>query len=155
MLDAEVGELALRGRADAPQPADRQRVQECELGAGLDDEQAVGLGQASLAIFASILVVATPTDAVRASSARMRLPERGRDLRAGAEQAGRAGDVEERLVERQRLHQRRRRAQDRHHLAAHVRVDGRAAAATKAASGHSRRARAVGIALWMPNRRAS
>ena len=52
----------LRGRrADAPQLADRQRVQERDLGAGLDDEQPVRLGHAALASFATTFVDATPT----------------------------------------------------------------------------------------------
>ena len=45
--DAAVAQLAGGDRPDAPQPFDRQRVQEGELAVGRHDQQAVGLGHAA------------------------------------------------------------------------------------------------------------
>ena len=44
--DAAVAELAGRDRPHAPEPLDRERVEERELAVGRDDEEPVGLGDA-------------------------------------------------------------------------------------------------------------
>ena len=69
------------------------------------------------AILATSFVVATPTDAVSSTSARDRRLDRGRDRRPVTEQRPRSGHVEEGLVDRDRLDQRREPAEDRHDLA--------------------------------------
>ena len=76
-----------------------------------------------------------------------------RRSRRAAQPPERAGDVEERLVERERLHLRRDRAEDRHDLR-DTRRTRRCLGATNTACGHSRRARVTGIAERTPNTRA-
>jgi hypothetical protein len=99
---------------DPPERADRQRVQEGDHAVGRDDEQAVGLapGEASLA---TNFVDAMPTEQVMA----LLVVDGGPDLLADggrpAEPPRRTADVEERLVERDRLDERRDRAEDLHH----------------------------------------
>ena len=61
-------------------------------------------------------------------------------------------DVEERLVERDRLDERREGAQDRHDRPARRRCTRRSGARGRPPSGHARRARAIGIAEWTPKR---
>ena len=92
----------------------------------------------SLASLASSLVVATPTDDGEPGLGLHPGADGPRDLGPGAVEAADAGDVEERLVERDGLDQRRERAQDRHDLGAHVAVERRTAA-----RGTRRRARRV------------
>ena len=58
--------------------------------------------------------------------------------------------VDERLVQAQRLHQRRQPPQQPHHLLADLRGRGRSAARDTRRSGTSRRACAMGIAEWTP-----
>ena len=108
----------------------------------------------SLPILATSFVAATPTEAVSSSSLADRRLDPARDRLAVAEQRPRAGDVQERLVDRDRLDERREAPQDRHDLAADALVLG-AVTGTKTQSGHSRRAVRIGIAEWTPNMRAS
>ena len=76
-------------------------MQELELAPRLDDEQPIGL-RWSLAVFASIFVVATPTEAVKPVSARIRV--RSAAAISGPDpESRRAAHVEEGLVERDRL----------------------------------------------------
>ena len=63
-------------------------------------------------------VAATPTEAVSPSSARTASLIDARDRRAVAEERSATGDVEERLVDRDRLDERREPPEDRHHLPA-------------------------------------
>ena len=72
----------------------------------------------SEAILATSLVAATPTDAVSSQLALDRVLDPAGDRRAVPEQGARRRDVEERLVDRDRLHERREPPEDRHHLAA-------------------------------------
>ncbi len=72
----------------------------------------------SEAILATSLVVATPTDAVSPTSVAGLVLDPPGDRRAVAEQGGRPGDVEERLVDRDRLDQRRVAPEDRHDVSA-------------------------------------
>ena len=122
-------------RAGARSPARRPRGarhrsgwRNVELGTRLDDEQAVGLGEVAGQLRQQLggrdadrrgeagLVAHPRADRDRAISGPVPCRRRG------------AGDVEERLVERDRLDERRERAQDRHDLAARVAVERRSAA---------------------------
>ena len=77
----------------------------------------------SLASLARSFVVATPTDAVSPVSARMRAAQELRAISGPVpSEPPCTGHVEERLVERDRLDERRDVAQDRHHLRARLRV---------------------------------
>ena len=95
---------------------------------------------------ATNLVAATPTEQVmRCSSAtrsRMQLADHG----GRPEPAHGAGDVEEGLVEAQRLDQRGDRPEDLHDARGRPRRSGRGRAGATTACGHSRRARLIGIA---------
>ena len=77
------------------------------------------------------------------------------DLGGRAEQLPRRGHVQERLVERQRLDQRRHRAAGCRTRARWRRRRRRGAGGTTTASGARRSARAIGIALRTPNGRTS
>ena len=82
---------------------------------------ALGLA-ASEASLATNLVPATPTEQVRPSSASTRSRMWAAICGAGPSRRTRAGDVEERLVERERLDQRGDVAEDRHDPGAHLGV---------------------------------
>ena len=107
------------------------------------------------AIFAASLIGATPTDATSDSSVAHALLDRARDRRAVAEQALAAGDVEERLVERQPLDLGRVVAEDREERVATPRRSAPCGGARRSPCGQRRSASAIGIAEWMPNVRAS
>ncbi len=85
----------------------------------------------------------------------MRRRSRSRDLGRRAEEAARGGDVQEGLVERQRLVERRHRLQDVEHAAADVGVDVEARSHHHGVGGQRRSAWAIGIALRTPNGRTS
>ena len=114
-------ETPARRRAHSPQPLDAERVQELELGPGRDHEHPVGLGEVAGEL---------GDELGRAHSHRRRetglgahaFADRRSHLDATSEVAARATDVEEGLVERDRLHQRRERLQDSHHRTARVAV---------------------------------
>ena len=119
--DPEVAQRLGRLAADAPQPRDRERREERRLAARRHDDQAVGLAQLRRDLRHELR---------RPDPDRRREPDLGADRRldrapdrlAVAEQRLRAGDVEEGLVDRDRLHLRREPPQDRHHLAADLLV---------------------------------
>ena len=155
-----------RGRADAPQALDRERVEVGQLLARPDLEHArPGLARRR----ASARGLAS-TDASLARNLfgrdadRARQPELARaivgaepagDRHAVAEQGAGAGDVEERLVERQRLDERRHGGEDGVDLAA-----GRGVGGVVAGEEHRRRAQPAGrsptaCAECTPYRRAS
>ena len=111
-------------RVAGPTPHSRSTVSGCRNSSswpGSTTRRPSGLAR-SLASLASCLVAATPTDAVRPVSARTRRRISAPISGAGAVEAADAADVEERLVERDRLHERCERAQDRHDVAARGRV---------------------------------
>ena len=88
----------------------------------------------------------TPTDAVSPSSSRIAVLDQPRDRLAVAEQLPRAGDVEERLVDRDRLDERREPPEDRHDLAADAAWYFAPSTGRKTPCGQSRRAVRSGIA---------
>ena len=117
---------------------------------------------ASDASLATIFVAATPTEQVRPSSAstssRMAAPDAG----PVAERPERAGDVEERLVEAERLDEGRVRPEDRHHPPADLAHSGRGRRAGTRRGGRDggpgrwawpRRCRRPGPRSWRPRRR--
>jgi hypothetical protein len=131
-----------------PQRPDRQRVQEGHDVGGRDDEQPVGLaprrGQLGDELGGG--------DAHRAGDALLVLDGGAdplADLRRRAEPALRAADVQERLVERDRLDQRGDRAEHGHDAVGGPGV-GAPSGGSTVACGHSRRARIIGIALRTP-----
>ena len=106
------------------------------------------------ASFATNLVGATPTEQVSCCSSKIRRADRRTDLGGPAEQPPGTGDIEERLVERERFDQRGHVPEDRM-IAADAAAYSVKSGGRKIAAGHSRRARAPGIALRTPNTRAS
>ncbi len=119
--DAEPAEPLQRGRTDAPQTCDRQRI---EVGrflpgrhlehpvAGLDAMRSgAGLGLDG-GHLGEELVRRHADRARQAQSVDHRRTDLPADRRSGAEQCGGPGDVEERLIERQRLDERRERGED-------------------------------------------
>ena len=117
---------------------------------GGDDEQAVGLAPGRGELGDELACSRRPTEQVMPCSSATRSRISCADLGGPAEPADRAGDVEERLVEGQRLDQRGDRAEDLHHAGGDRGVAAVAAAATTVACGHSRRARVIGIAECTP-----
>ena len=107
------------------------------------------------AIFARNLLGATPADAVRPVVSRIAAFSRLRHVDAERLAPGVLGHVEVRLVERERLDQRRDLAKDREHLLRHRSVLGEVGAARSPGSGQRRTARLIGMAERTPNRRAS
>ena len=118
---AQLGEPAASGRPDSPQALDAEWVEECELGTGLDDEQAIGLGEVARQ-FRQQLRARGADGRDQAGPVVHAAADRDGDLRPRAVQAPSTGDVEERLVEGDRLHERRERAQDLHDRTACVAV---------------------------------
>ena len=129
---AEALQPGQRGGADTPQRLHRERMQERELlprpprpspPAPARAPSATRAGfAASDASLARNLFGATPTEHVRRSSSRMRSRMRWAIVGGVAVQPDRTAHVEERLVERQRLDERRERAEDRHDPGAHLGV---------------------------------
>ena len=105
----------LRGpRADSPQRAHRQRVQQASTSAGGTISSPSGLASPEASL-ATNLVDAAPTVAISPSSPLIRARSRWAISAGPAELPPGAGDVQERLVHRQRLDQRRDIGEDRHH----------------------------------------
>ena len=118
----EPGELLLGLLTDAPQRTDRQRVQERDHVGGRDDEQAVGLAAGGGELGDEL----RRRDADRAGDALLvgdPVADQLADLGRPAEPADRSGDVEEGLVERQRLDHRGDRPEDLHHPGGHRGVE--------------------------------
>ena len=120
--DAEPGEPLARRGPDAPEPLDRERMEKLELGPGCDDEQAVGLGEIARELREQL----GDRDADRRGEPRLvahAAADRHRALVAAAVDARDAGNVEERLVGRDRLDERGERPEDAHDLAALLAVE--------------------------------
>ena len=132
-------QLAGGDRPDAPQPLDRQRVQELQLLPGRHDNSPSGFATA-LATLARCLVVATPTVIGNPTSSRTRVRNRSAICSGEPGDAPHAAHVQERLVDRDALHERRRVLEDLEHRLAGLGV-GLHARLTTIASGHSRFAR--------------
>ena len=118
-LDPELAQHRGGLLAHAPQPRDRQRREERRLLARRHDHQPVGLAQVGRRSSPpASWSPRRPRPSGPTSSWTVRL-DRPRDRLAVAEQGARPGHVEERLVDRDRLHLGREPAEDRHDLAAH------------------------------------
>ena len=107
-----------RGRADAPQPLDAQRREERGFLAARDDDQPVGLAQ----VTGNLGHEPIRRDTDRHGQLRLvvdSLLQLLGGLLAVAEELLRAGQIEERLVDRERLDQRREAPEDGHDLLAH------------------------------------
>ena len=140
-------------RTDAPEPSHRERVQELELGRRVDHQQPVGLAEVARELGELLRGGDTDRgDEPVSPRTRARIARRDRPARAVA--PPHAAHVEERLVERQRLHERRDDAEDRHDRRARG-VVGVEARGRNVASGQRRSAPTIGIAECTPNDRAS
>ena len=106
------------------------------------------------AIFARNLFGATPADAVRPVVVLDLCLDPLRDRLSERFAPGVLGDVEVRLVERQRLDQRRHATKDREHGCEPLLYRAKSGR-TITSDGHSRTARDIGIADRTPNARAS
>ena len=103
--DAAVVQLGRGHPADAPEPFDRERMQERELGVGRHDEQAVGLGHAACHL-GQELRPRHPDGDGQADPLADGPPQPGRDLDGRARDPAHPAHVEKRLVDRQPLDQR-------------------------------------------------
>ncbi len=123
-------------RADAPDQADRQRIEEGALVAGVHHDEPVGLGDLRGDLGEVLRARRADGD---------RQPDLGADPRADpladdlgrAEQVHRSGDVEERFVDRDALDQRREVAEHGHHLIGQPLVLREVAVRRTDRSGHS------------------
>ena len=109
--DALLGELRPGDGTDAPHQADRQIVEELELGRGIDHDQTVRLGD----LRGDLRQVLGARHADRDGETEFgpdASADRGGDLGGGAEEMRAARDVGEGLVDRDPLHQRREVAED-------------------------------------------
>ena len=114
-------QLARGDLADAPQRLDRQRMQERELASGGTTSSPSGFATPD-ATLARNFVRATPTVIGSPTFSRTRDTQTSRDLRRRARDPPHSAHVDERLVDRQPLHQRRRVLEDREHVLAGLRV---------------------------------
>ena len=104
--DPTVVQLSRRHLADAPEPFDRQRMQEAKLGVGRHDEQAVGLGDPAGHLGQELRP--RDPDGDRQADPLEHLPAQLHgDLGRRARDPAQAADIEERLVDREPLDQRR------------------------------------------------
>ena len=114
-LDAVVVELRCGDGTDAPEHADRKRVQERLLAVGFDDHDPVGLGLAARDLGEEF--GASHADRQGEPHVDQRPgAERCGDVARFAEQVGRAADVEERLVDRDGFDERGDVAEELEHL---------------------------------------
>ena len=114
-FDADGAQLACRDRSDAPERLDRKLLQETLDALGCDHRQAVGFAPARGDLGQELVRRHARRAAQGGFVADARLePQRHVARKRLAPQV--LGDVQVSLVERQRFHQRRGRAQDRHHL---------------------------------------
>jgi hypothetical protein len=112
--DAALPELFGRDRADAPQAADRQRVQEVALAVRGYDEQAVRLGDAAGDLGEELRPRHPDRDRQADLLGDLAAQARG-DVHRRAGDPAQAADVEERLVDGQALDQRCRVPEHREH----------------------------------------
>ncbi len=119
-VDAALVQLGRRHRADAPQPLDRQRVQERQLALGGTSSSPSGLAT-PLATLARNFVRAMPT-VIAGRRRRAPASQPHRDLDRRARTPPQPADVEERLVDRDALDERRGVLEDREHRLARLDV---------------------------------
>ena len=120
-LDPEVAQHRRGLLAHAPQARDRQRCEERGLVARWHDDEPVRLAQ----VRADLRDELGGRHADRCGEPHLgvdRVLDRARDRLPVTEQLTRPGDVEKRLVDRDRLDGRREPPEDRHHLAARLLV---------------------------------
>ena len=149
-VDAALGESLPGDGPDPPDEPDRQRVEERSFAGRLHHDQPVGLGHLR-GDLGEVL------GAGRAD--RDRQPDLGAHALADAvaddlcrtEQVDRAGDVEERLVDGDALHERREVAEHRHHLVGQAAGTPRSGRARMSRSGQSRLALHPDIPPCTPN----
>ena len=110
------------GRADAPEPPDGMGMEEGQLRAGLDDQHPVGFGVVAGQL-GQELAGGHADGGGQAGLGPDAGPDGRPDLPAVAEEARPAGDVEERLVEGDRLDDRREGGEDPVHRGALGLVD--------------------------------
>ncbi len=110
--------LRPRRRADTPEARDGQRREEGALGPGLDDEQAVGFGHVARDLGEELRRGDTDRRGQTRSRRARGLGATSRSPTPVPSRRRAPRNVEERLVDRQRLDERRDRPEDRHHLAA-------------------------------------
>jgi len=124
--DAAVVQLRRCHLAYAPQSLDRQRVQELQFAAGLDDEQSVWLADAA-GHLRQEFGAGDPDRDRQANLGSDTRPEPGGDLDRCSGDLGQPADVEERLVDRDALHEWGGVAEDREDVLARlgVRVEAR------------------------------
>ena len=119
--DRALPELPRGHGPDAPQSLDRQPVQERDLAVDRHDEQAVGLGHAAGHLRQEL----RPRHAHRHADAdplEHGCPQVHRDLSRRAGDPAQPADVQERLVDRESLHERRGVVEDREHRLARLAV---------------------------------
>ena len=104
--DALVVQLLGRGRADAPQPLDVERMEEGQLAVGRDHEQPVGLGHSARHLREE-LGPRHPDRDGQAHPLAYLSPQASGYLDGPPRDPLEAGDVEERLVDRELLDHRR------------------------------------------------
>ena len=104
-------QLAGGRRPDAPEPLDRERVEELELAAGGHDQQAVRLGDPARNL-GQELRAGDPDGDGQADLLAHIEPQLGRDLDRAAGDPLEPADVEEGLVDRERLDERGRVLED-------------------------------------------
>jgi uncharacterized protein len=106
-LDGPFAELGRGDRSDAPEAFDRERVQERQLGVGGDHQQPVGLGDAARDLGEELRPGHAHGDG-QPHLLEDLAPEPDGDLGGGAGDPPQPSDVEEGLVDRQPLDERRR-----------------------------------------------
>jgi hypothetical protein len=119
--DPEAAELAGGDGPHPPEPLDREAVEKRELELGRHDQQAVGFGHAARDLGEELGSGDADRDREPDALADVEAQPR-RDLEGRARDAFQPADVEERLVDRQALHQRRRVVEDREDRLARLRV---------------------------------
>ena len=150
--DPVAAKLLARDRPDAPEPLDRERVEEIELAVRRHHEQAVGLADRARDLREELR--ARHADGDRQADLLAHLaPQPLGDLGRPAGEVLHAADVEERLVDRQRLHDRRRPLEDLEHglarlgIGRHSRRD-HGAPAGRAAAPAARPSQSARHAAW-------
>ena len=120
-FDAVRPQLVGRHRADAPQPPHRQRVQECQLAAGRNQQQAIRFG--FLAGHLGEKFRPGDADGDRQPDPRPDVAAQpGGNLDRGSGDPPQPADIDESLVHRQGLHQRRGISEDLEHRVAGLRI---------------------------------
>ena len=114
-VDALLGQLLLGDRPDAPDEADRQRVEELALAIGWHHHQSIGLGHLRGDLGEVLRARGSDRDG-QAHLGAHALADAGGDVLGWPEEVHGPADVEERLVDGDALDQWREVAEYRHHL---------------------------------------